>query len=135
MKKIRDLYTDHVGKMLALAGDKDADKEAKTVLQIETALAKASLDRVSRRDPNKVYHRLERAGLAKQAPHFLWDVYLTQIGAPEVQQINVAVPDFFSGLDQVLAKYKTADLQTYLRWHAVRGAANALGKAFVDEQF
>src|SRR5947208_3536777 len=77
MKDIRTLYQDHVGKMLDLAGARPADaaKQAKTIIEIETALAKVSMDRVERRDPKKVYHRLERAGLAKAAPHFLWDVY------------------------------------------------------------
>jgi endothelin-converting enzyme/putative endopeptidase len=135
MKSLRELYADHVGKMLALLGDKDTDKEAKTVMEIETALAKASMDRVERRDPNKVYHRIDRKGLAEKAPHFLWDMYFTALGAPDVQAINVAVPDFFAALDGVVTRTKPADLQTYLRWHAVRAAAAALGQKFVEEQF
>jgi endothelin-converting enzyme/putative endopeptidase len=136
MKSLRELYQDHVGKMLALLGDKDSAAEAKTVMEMETALAKVSLDRVSRRDPNKIYHRLDRAGLRKQAPHFLVDSYLAALGVPpSVQAINVHVPEFFSGFDKLLATAKRPDLQTYLRWHAVRAAAPALGKKFVEEQF
>ncbi|TMA26278.1 MAG: M13 family metallopeptidase [Deltaproteobacteria bacterium] len=135
MKSLRELYLDHVGKMLALIGDEKAEQEAKTVMEIETGLAKSSLDRVSRRDPNKIYHRIDRIGLSKTAPHFLWDVYLTELGAPEVQAINVAVPEFFSGLDALLAQRKPAEVRTYLRWHAVRAAAASLGEKFVEEQF
>ena len=137
MKEIRALYQDHVGKMLELAGAKpeDAARQAKTVLEIETALAKVSMDKVERRDPNKIYHRLERTGLKKAAPHFLWDAYFTALGAPAVQAINVTVPDFFSGMDQLLAKPKLADLHTYLRWTAVEAAGNMLGQKFVEERF
>src|SRR5207248_10839736 len=69
MKDIRTLYQDHVGKMLELAGARPADaaKQAKTIIEIETALAKVSMDRVERRDPKKIYHRLERGGLIKTA--------------------------------------------------------------------
>jgi endothelin-converting enzyme/putative endopeptidase len=137
MKEIRALYEDHVGKMLELASAKPADaaKQAKAILELETALAKASMDRVERRDPNKVYHRLERAGLKQVAPHFHWDVYFTELGAPSVQAINVAVPDFFAGMDKLLAKPNLTELHTYLRWKAIESSANMLGQQFVEERF
>jgi len=45
------------------------------------------------------------------------------------------VPEFFSGLDRLLADTPLADLRAYLRWHAVSDHAMALGTAFVDESF
>jgi endothelin-converting enzyme/putative endopeptidase len=69
---IRTRYRETLQNLLVLAGDAEAraGTAAEASLRIETALAKASLDRVERRDPYKVYHRLERAGLAASAPHF-----------------------------------------------------------------
>jgi len=138
MRDLRALYQDHVEKMLALAGatDADAKKQARTVMDIETALARVSMDKVERRDPNKIYHRLERAGLKKTAPHFLWDAFFEEIGAPSVQAINVLSPDFFAGMDKLLAaKGKLNDVKTYLRWTAISAAAPALGQNFVEERF
>lgn len=138
MKELRALYVDHVEKMLGLAGvpDAPAKKQAQAVMQIETALARASMDKVERRDPNKVYHRLERAGLQKAAPHFLWDAYFAELGVPSVQAINVLTPDFFAGMDRIVAdKKKMEDVRGYLRWKEVEQAANALGKTFVEERF
>jgi endothelin-converting enzyme/putative endopeptidase len=138
MQDLRALYVDHVEKMLVLAGGKEADakKQAKTVMEMETALAKASMDKVDRRDPNKIYHRLERAGLKKAAPHFHWDVYFTALGTPDVQDINVLTPDFFAALDKLVANpKKLADVRTYLRFQAIEGAAPALGQKFVEERF
>ena len=137
MKQIRDLYQDHVAKMLALAGAKEADaaKQAKTIVDLETSLAKVSMDKVDRRDPNKIYHRIDRAGLVKTAPHFSWDSYFTALGAPSVQAINVATPDFFAGMDKLLVKPKWSDVHTYLRWKAVDASAKLLGQKFVDEDF
>jgi putative endopeptidase len=138
MKELRALYQDHIAKMLTLAGAQEgaAKQQAQVVMNLETALAKVSMDKVERRDPNKVYHRLERAGLKKAAPHFLWDVYFEELGAPDVQAINVLVPGFFSGIDKLIAQpSRLNDVRTYLRWTAVEGAANALGKSFVEEKF
>jgi len=136
-RELRALYQDHIEKMLALAGASDAEakKHARISLEVETALARASMDKVERRDPNKIYHRLERAGLKKTAPHFAWDVYFAELGAPSVQAINVLTPDFFAGMDKLLTKSKLDDVKAYLRWTAVSAAAPAMGKAFVEERF
>src|SRR3954471_21528149 len=134
-QELRELYQDHVGKMLSLAGDADATAHAKRIFELETALAKASIDRVARRDPEKVYHRLERKGLASAAPHFDWNDYFATVGAPEVQALNVTVPGFFKALDALLARGNFDDLRIYLRWRAVEAAADTLGQGFVEERF
>ena len=135
--ELRALYLDHVGKMLELAGTPAdaARKQAARVMELETGLAKASMDKVSRRDPNKMYHRLDRKGLAAAAPNFDWDDYFASVGAPAVQAINVTVPDFFKTLDGVVAAKGLDDVHVYLRWRAIEGAADMLGKRFVDERF
>src|SRR5215472_1073549 len=52
----RQKFQEHVQKMFELAGDKPdaAAAEAKTVLAVETGLAKAAMDRTARRDPKNV---------------------------------------------------------------------------------
>jgi endothelin-converting enzyme/putative endopeptidase len=139
MKAMRETYEAHVRKMLELAGlpakDGDAAAQAKTVLRVEKLLAEASLDKVARRDPKKVYHRLDRAGLEKLTPRFPWALYFRELGATSVDGLNVVVPGFFAGLNVDLQKLPLADWRAYLRWHAVHRAATALSKKFVDENF
>jgi putative endopeptidase len=136
MQEARKRYQEFAAAMFKLAGSSEADaqKQAETVLRIETALARSSMTRVDRRDPYKVYHRLDRQGLQEKAPHFDWNAYFVAIGH-NVQAINVAVPEFFTGFDEVLAGNGLPDLKTYLRFREIHDDANALGKAFVDENF
>ena len=136
-KPILGSYESMLANLLKLSGEKEAraKADAKTTVRIETALAKAAMDKVERRDPYKVYHRIDRKGLVGAAPHFVWDTYFAEAGVPELTAINVAVPAFYAGLDQLLAREKLADLKTYLRAFTVSQASRALGKAFVDEQF
>ena len=70
-KEIRQHYLQHVQKMFELLGDSPAvaQKEAATVMRIETALAKASLTRVDLRDPYKVTHKMKVAELEKLSPN------------------------------------------------------------------
>jgi predicted metalloendopeptidase len=53
-KGLRAQYVEHMRKMFELAGDggAKASDEATAVMQIETALAKGSMDNVTRRDPH-----------------------------------------------------------------------------------
>ena len=56
---VRKQYVPHVARMFELAGDgrEAALEAARQVLEIETALARASLERVKRRDPaNRLPH-------------------------------------------------------------------------------
>ncbi len=137
MPELKKAYQAHVEKMMTLAGEKpeQAKKSAEIVLKIETALAQASMSRVDRRDPNKVYHRLDLAGIEKTAPKWNWKSYLKEMGVPEITQINVTSPDFFAALNKMLTTTPVAEWKTYLRWHVVHNAAPALSKAFVDENF
>ncbi|HEY6323023.1 MAG TPA: M13 family metallopeptidase N-terminal domain-containing protein, partial [Thermoanaerobaculia bacterium] len=65
-------YREHLQRMFGLLGEAPASAAAgaAAVLEVETSLAKASLDRVTRRDPQKVYHKLRRAELAALTPSF-----------------------------------------------------------------
>jgi putative endopeptidase len=136
-KSTRDSYVLHVTNMFKLLGD-DAAKaaaEAQTVMKIETQLAQVSLDRVSRRDASKQYHKMAPADLKNVMANFDWATYFKKIGAPQFTEINVAHPDFFKGLDQMLTSVPIDDWKTYLRWHLVHDAADALSTPFVNEDF
>jgi len=43
----------------------------------------------SRRDPEKVYHKMSKPELASLSPVFRWNLLFTGSGAPEFQSINV----------------------------------------------
>jgi putative endopeptidase len=136
-KNIRAEYVKHVGKMFELMSD-GADKaaaEAKTVIDIETKLAQASMTRVARRDPNAVYHKMSQDEVRKLAPNFTWQGYFQATGLAGKGDINVATPDFFKEANHLLDSVPLADWKTYLRWHLINAAAPALSSKFVDEDF
>ena len=135
--KLREQYLAHVQKMLELAGEPAAKaaSDAQAVLRIETDLAKGSLDRVARRDPNQTYHKMSIKELAALAPSIDWPKYFSDLGTPAFTDLNVSVPDFFKTLNTVLTNTSLADLKTYLRWHLLHAEAPLLAKPFLDENF
>jgi putative endopeptidase len=134
--ELRKLYVAHVRRMFELLGHNSsaAEKKAATVMSIETGLAKGHLDVTSRRDPNKIYHRMAVKELAALAPAIDWNRYLAGIGAP-VTTLNVAVPDFFKQMDAQIKAVTLDDWKVYLTWHVTRAAAPLLTSAFVNENF
>jgi len=136
-KEIRKEYIKHVAAMFRLLGSTaaEADAKADVVMRLETALAKGSLDVTSRRDPAKVYHRMPLSQLESMNPAFDWKGYLKEVQAPEIKELNVAVPDFFKAMETLLKAPDTADMRTYLVWHYVHNQAALLPAAFVNENF
>jgi endothelin-converting enzyme/putative endopeptidase len=136
-KEIRAKYVAHVARMFALLGESEAAARAHAgdVMRIETALARATLTRVDRRDPYKLFHRMDRAGLARLTPAFDWDAYLRGIGLARLESFNVTEPAFFAAFERVLETEDLDALRTYLRWHVAHAYAGFLGRAMVDEDF
>ncbi|MEO7725011.1 MAG: M13 family metallopeptidase, partial [Chthoniobacterales bacterium] len=136
-KKIHEEYVAHVKKMFSLLGDKPdaAAAHAKTVMRIETALAKPARTRVELRDPQKNYNKMSQAELQKLMPDFKWNDYFQVLGLPVPGAINVGQPDFFKAANDVVKNVSLADWKTYLRWHLIHDTAPALGQDFVDENF
>jgi putative endopeptidase len=136
-KQLRADYERHVAKMFELAGDPpdQAASEAKTVVTIETGLAKASRTRVELRDPEKNYNLMPLAEMKTLTPDWSWETYLHAIGAPPVEQVNVRQPEFFKEMNQELASVSLPDWKIYLRWHVIHDSAPALPDRFVQENF
>jgi putative endopeptidase len=134
---LRAAYVEHVARMLQLIGESPdaATAHAQAIMVLETDLAKASLDRVTRRDPDKRYHKLTAAQLAALCPFVDWPRFFEGVGAPKIDTLNVDVPDFFSALDKTLTASSLDTLKAYLRWHLVNAAASSLSQPFVDEDF
>jgi len=135
--ELRQKYLTHVQRMFELAGrsPETAKANAATVLRIETALAKGSLDRVSRRDPEKIYHPLKKADIEKVAPTFDWEQYFSGAGAPGFQKLVVSSPEFFQTIDRQIQEIPLADWKVYLAWHLLHSEAPLLPSALLKENF
>src|SRR5207248_1056786 len=113
----------------------EASARAGAVMRIETALAKASLTRVERRDPYKLFHKMTRAELQALTPSFRWNEYFAALQAPTMTRLNVTEPAFYRELEVQLKTSSPDDLKAYLRWHLVHAKARFLSSAFVEADF
>ena len=136
-KETRERYLQHVQKVLELIGDSPASakKNAETIMHLETAMAKASLSRVDRRDPHKLVHKMKLAELGQLAPSFDWAAYYREMQYPEFAILNVDAPDFIKELNSLLSSESVDNWKTYLRFHVADTSSPFLSSKFVDENF
>ena len=133
----RKEYVAHVTRMLELLGipAADAQKQADTVMRVETALAKASLDVTTRRDPAAVYHVMKLTDFEALSDSFNWSLYFKTINAPPIESLNVLVPDFFKEQETLLKTIPMDDWKAYFTFHLVHSQAFMLPTKFQDENF
>ena len=136
-KEIRGKFVAHVGKMLALSGEPQAQAEAdaKTVLAMETALAKSAMDIIARRDPKNQNHKMSLAQVQALTPSFDWRRYLAAVKAPASPEYLVLAPEFLKGMQTLIASEPVEHWQALLRYQTVRIRAPMLSQPFVEESF
>jgi putative endopeptidase len=136
MEAARKQYGRYVEKMLTLAGDKTAAKDAKDILGLEAELAKVQWTKVENRDSVKTYNKYEFAKLAAIAPGYDWKSYLIDSGVDgKTDYLVVSQPSYISGINQLLQKAPLTVWKTYFRWRLLNDFAPYLSKNFVDEHF
>jgi endothelin-converting enzyme/putative endopeptidase len=136
-KETREKYVQHVQKVFELLGDstETAKKNAETLMRMETALAKASMTRVERRDPYKLKNKMKIPGLEELAPNFDWKTYYSVLQYPTIEILNVGAPAFFKQVNASLASEPLANWKTYLRFHVADSSSPFLSAKFVQENF
>lgn len=135
--KQREEYVKHMAAFFRMLGDDatDAERNARTVLSLETELAQASRSRTDLRDREKNYHKKTRAELTQLTPGIEWAAYFEEAGIPGVREVIVGQPEFFQALDRLATERDPAEWLTYLRWHLVRSTAQGLHDAAFQESF
>jgi endothelin-converting enzyme/putative endopeptidase len=104
-------------------------------MDLETSLAKASLDRVARRDPARQFHIMTKPDMEALAPSFAWEKYFAALGAPGFDTLNVGTPEFVTTVGAMIDCTSINDLKAYFTWHLVHTAAPMLGPEFEKEDF
>ena len=136
-KDLRAKYVAHVARVFGLLGEAPAlaQQHAATVLRIETQLARATLSVVDRRDPYKLFNKMDLAQLQALTPGFDWGVYLQAAGLADVHAFNVTEPKFYKAMAKHWKTSSLDDIKVYLRWHVAHAQASSLSSAFVTENF
>ncbi len=138
-KKIRTDYQDYIVKLMQLTGEKEAatKQTAKTVLNIETDLAKVSMDRALTRNPDSTYHKMAFTAFSNDLQQFDLKTYVKDSDVPQadIQEVIITQPGFYQGLNKIIAKYSLNDWKAYLKFQTVNTFADVMSHDFVQANY
>jgi len=134
---IRQEYVKHVAKMFVLLGDDEATagRNSKTVMGLETDLAKASRKLEALRDPRANYHPMKVDELSKLTPSVQWKRFLDEGNIHNLKSVVVGQPEFFQQVERSLTKESIENWKTYLRWQLINTFADDVNANFDKENF
>lgn len=138
--QIREQYTDHIARMLelaGLAGATAARESAERILALETRIAAAHWDVVARRDADKTYNPVTWDELPTLAPGFPWHDWARELGGNEdtFGRLVAMQPDFLTAVAGLWAGEPLETWKEWLRWRIVSSRAPYLPTALVEENF
>lgn len=131
--KIRTEYVKHLQAMLRLIGQNEAG--AKSIMKLETDLAKASKKLEDLRDPIKNYNKMTVASLGKITPNINWNSIFPVLGVAKADSVIVGQPEFYKALNTFVKSYSIEDWKTYLKWDLVNTYAAYLNSDIEKQNF
>ena len=136
---IREAYKKHIVRMFRLFGFKKsaAEDKMKSIMLIETALAKVSKSRTELRDPQANYNKTTLEDFEAAYPHIALRPLLNAEGIDTqyFREFIVGQPAFLKGADDLLAAVTADDLRAYMEWNAIMMAADYLDDETEEANF
>lgn len=133
----RTEYLKHISAMLQLIGEdvSTADADAKKMMTLETALAKASKTVEQMRDTYANYNKMTLDDANKITPGIDWKDMFSKMQINNLDSVIVCQPDFFKVADKLLSTVSINDWKIYLRYQLLSSFAGNLSSAFDKENF
>jgi putative endopeptidase len=131
---VREAYIEHLDDLADLTA---LVANGPLVLELETALAEASWDRVRNRDANATYTLMTWEQLVTSAPGFDWEAWRDGLGAPAgaFDEVVVRQPSFVTAAARLWAELPLGQWQAWLAIHTASACASYLDEAVVEEDF
>ncbi len=134
---IREQYKLYITKLFTLASfsEDEAKQKMADVMEIETAIAKASYSAVERRNPEANYHKMSYDELKKTFSGIDWDAYLKALGVEGVTELNVEQIEPIKEVEKLINTLPLSRHISYLQYNLLDAAANYLSDNFVAARF
>ncbi len=128
-------YRSYVKQILTLTGTPSArlDADVQSVIQIETALARAAKPVEGINNPFNNYAPIATKDLTKQYKNLQLGDFLKAQGVQD-DLVSLADPEMFRQLDGMISSLKPDQWKAYLRWRVGDAMAPYLSKSFRDAE-
>ncbi|MDQ3070274.1 MAG: hypothetical protein M3R55_11175 [Acidobacteriota bacterium] len=129
---VREQYRAYLTRIFTLIGRRDPDADARGVLDLETALARAQLPQVEARDDDRTAGRFLIDDLPRRMPGFNWIEWGRPQGIVRGTTVVLAQPAFFARFAELVSEVPLPVWRAWLTARYVTAMAPFLSRAFVD---
>ena len=135
MAELRTKYETHIEAMLKLAGIENHTEKAKTIMALETTLAKSHMKKEDTRDIMKLYNAYPVADLKTLMPDFDWTAMLKEAGFDKEKQMVVTQVEYTKSLNNIIKNTPIETWKTFLKWGVIKNAATSLTSDLDKQNF
>lgn len=134
---IRRQYVNYITRILTLSGQDSttARSDARSILKMETSLAKSSRKLEDLRDDYRNYNKMAIGDLSLLTRNIDWHSYLEKEDIHKVDSVIVGQPAFFRNLDRVIKTTPISLWKSYLRFNLLNDFSNELPDLYGREAF
>uniref|UniRef100_A0A670IFH3 endothelin-converting enzyme 1 n=1 Tax=Podarcis muralis TaxID=64176 RepID=A0A670IFH3_PODMU len=139
-EKVLAAYLDYMVELGMLLGGARAstEEQMQQVLDLETELANLTVPQDERRDDEKIYHKLNIAGLQVLAPAIDWldfiSYFLSPLELTEAEPVVVYGREYLQQVSQLINNTNKSVLNNYMIWNLVQKTASSLDQRFEAAQ-
>lgn len=132
----REAFLAYAEKMFTLTGvdAATAQKNAKTILALETEIAKSHRTAVELRNPQANYNKMSLNDLEKLAPVVGFKNLFGKMGV-SIDSVNVGQPAYYAALSKLLTSQPIDAWKTKLKFDYISSNASLLSKDFAKANF
>ena len=128
----RGRYERYIARLLTLAGGDGAERRAKAVLALETAIAATHATRQASAENRNADHEWSRADFTRRAPGLDWDAFFEAAGLGRQSMVVAWQPSAVIGVAALAASEPLESWKDYLRFRALDESAEVLPRALAD---
>lgn len=134
---LREAYKQYIVNVFKLAGltDTEAAKKMKDVIDIEMAIAQASLSTVETRDLQANYHKMTLEELKSTVNGIDWDLLFKEMGLKDVKYIDLRQIEPIKEVAHILNTSPLEKHISYLQFYLLNGASPYLSDDFIINHF
>lgn len=134
---IREQYKKYIEKLFTLTGctADEARQKMNDVMEIETAIAKASLTATEKRDPEANYHKMSYDEFTKDFAGIDWNAYFEGLHVQHPAELNVEQIAPVKEAVKIISTFPVQKNIAYLQYNLIDAAASCLSDDFVAARF
>ena len=133
-ESIRKAYKEYLGKMLSLAGEKNANIRAEAIFEMEKKIAEVQWTREDSSDATKTYNKMSLAQLDAITPGLKLSSVLSKV-SPNITEVVVGQPSAITGIAKIFAQTDLAVLKDQMIINSLAAYSNVLPDSVSDTTF